>query len=167
MLLQWHVKDPGHSAKCVDGSLHPNMHTRLTLRSRGGLSVPLSTHSVGTFLETSSHATRQGTSSHSRLSSLSHLKKKKKAQVRNEWSNILPKSSQASKMPSPWRRRLLKNLVLTLLRSATSTQPHPTIISYHGSAAGGSQGKDFRFVVCYLPKKEGNTLLPSQFSVVH
>ena len=29
-------------------------------------------HSVGTYQETSSHATRQGTFSHSRLSSLSH-----------------------------------------------------------------------------------------------
>ena len=34
--------------------------------------MPLSRRSVGTYPETSSHATRQGTLSHNRLSSLSH-----------------------------------------------------------------------------------------------
>ena len=34
--------------------------------------MPLCRHSVGTFQKTSSHATRQGTLDHSRLSSLSH-----------------------------------------------------------------------------------------------
>ena len=34
--------------------------------------MPLSRHSVGTCQEMSLHATRQGTLSHSRLSSLSH-----------------------------------------------------------------------------------------------
>ena len=34
--------------------------------------MPLSWHSVGTYPETSSHATCQGTIGHSRLSSLSH-----------------------------------------------------------------------------------------------
>ena len=34
--------------------------------------MPLSRHSVGTYQETSSHATHQGTIGHSRLSSLSH-----------------------------------------------------------------------------------------------
>ena len=34
--------------------------------------MPLSRHSVGTYPEMSSHATRQGTLGHSRLSSLSH-----------------------------------------------------------------------------------------------
>ena len=34
--------------------------------------MPLSRHSVGTYQETSSHATRNGTLGHSRLSSLSH-----------------------------------------------------------------------------------------------
>ena len=50
--------------------------------------MPLSRHSVGTYPETSSHATCQGTFGHSRLSPLSHW---------NEWSNILSKSSQARK----------------------------------------------------------------------
>ena len=30
VLLQWHVKDPGHSAKSVGGRLHLNTHTPLT-----------------------------------------------------------------------------------------------------------------------------------------
>ena len=87
--------------------------------------MPLSSHSEGTYLETSSHATCQRTFSHSRLSSLIHcgqilaqrvelvsvslstLQNKKQnkkgggALARNEWSNILPKSSQARKKPPP------------------------------------------------------------------
>ena len=49
-------------------------HTPLTHQSRSGLAMPLSSHSVGTYQETSSHAARQGTFtlSHSHLSSLSH-----------------------------------------------------------------------------------------------
>ena len=72
-------------------------------------------------LETSSHATCQGTFSQSsqfaellwtnpgtkswisghELISNYKKKKKKKVQVGNEWLNILPKSSQARKMPPP------------------------------------------------------------------
>ena len=73
--------------------------------------MPLSRQSVGC-QETSSHATRQGTFGYSRLSSLSHCglilakraelvcasylhqkkkrRKTKKAQMGNEWSNVLP-----------------------------------------------------------------------------
>ena len=40
--------------------------------NQSGLTTPLSRHSVGTYLETSSHATCQGTLSHSCLSSQSH-----------------------------------------------------------------------------------------------
>ena len=72
LLPQWHVKDPGHFAESADGRLHLNTHTPLTKRSRSGLTTPLSRHSVRTYPETSSHATCQGTSGHSRLSSLSH-----------------------------------------------------------------------------------------------
>ena len=68
LLPQWHVKDPGHSAKSAGGRLHLNTHTPLTQRSRSGLSMPLSRHSVGTYQETTSHATRQGTLGHSRVS---------------------------------------------------------------------------------------------------
>ena len=69
---QWHVKDPGHSTKNAGLSLHLNTHTSLTQRRRSGMTMPLSKHSAGTYQETSSHATCQGTGCHSRLSSLSH-----------------------------------------------------------------------------------------------
>ena len=72
VLPQWHVKDHSHSAKSADGKLHLNTHTPLTQQSGNGLTMPLSSHSVGTYPETSSHATCQGTLGHSRLSSLSH-----------------------------------------------------------------------------------------------
>ena len=41
VLPQWHVKDPGHSAKSAGGRLHINTHTSLTQRSRSGLTMPL------------------------------------------------------------------------------------------------------------------------------
>ena len=72
MLLQWHVKDPGHSAKSAGVRLHLNTHTPLTHRSRSGLTLPLSRQSVGIYQETSPHATRQGTLGQSRLNSLGH-----------------------------------------------------------------------------------------------
>ena len=68
VLPQWHVKDPGHSAKSAGGRLHLNTHTPLTQRSRSGLTMLLSRHSMETYRETSSHATRQGTLGHSSLS---------------------------------------------------------------------------------------------------
>ena len=72
VLPQWHVKDPGHSAKSAGGRLHLKTHTPLTQRCRSGLTMLLSRHSVGTYPETSSHATCQGTFCLSHLSSLSH-----------------------------------------------------------------------------------------------
>ena len=60
LLLQWQVKGPGYSAKSAGGRLHLNTHK------------PASRHSVGTYPETSSHASRHGTLSTSRLTSLSH-----------------------------------------------------------------------------------------------
>ena len=69
---QWHVKDPSHSAENAGGRLQLNTQTPLTQRSRSGLTMPLSTYSVGTYPKTSSHATCQETFGHSRLSSLSH-----------------------------------------------------------------------------------------------
>ena len=74
MLLQWHVKDPGHSAESAGGRLHLNTHTPMTQRSRCGLIMLLSRHSVGTYQETSSHATCQGTLDHSHLISLNHCR---------------------------------------------------------------------------------------------
>ena len=69
---QWHVKDPGHSAKSAGGRLLLYTRTPLAQRSRSGLTMPLFRHSVGTSSETSSHATCQRTFGHSGLSSLSH-----------------------------------------------------------------------------------------------
>ena len=65
MLPQWHVKDPDHSAQSAGGRLHLNKNTPLTQQSRSGLIKPLSRHSVGTYQESSSHTTRQGTLSQS------------------------------------------------------------------------------------------------------
>ena len=50
MLPQWHIKDPGHSPKCVRGRLHLNTHTSWTKWSQNGLTV-LSRHSVETYQE--------------------------------------------------------------------------------------------------------------------
>ena len=123
MLLQWHVKDPGHSAKSAGGRLHLNKHTPLTHRSLSGLTMPLSRHSVGTYRETSLYATRQGTLGHSRLRSLTHcglthcglkseisvrelistLKKKKKKKHRRGMNcpTFSKKSPHARKKPPP------------------------------------------------------------------
>ena len=57
---------------CQKCRLHLNTHTPLTQRIRIGLTMVLSRHSMGTYQETSSHATCQGTLSHSHLSLLSH-----------------------------------------------------------------------------------------------
>ena len=65
-------KDPGHSAKSAGGRLHLNQHTPLTQWSQSGLTMPLFRHSVGTYQETSSHVTHQGTLGHSCFSLLSH-----------------------------------------------------------------------------------------------
>ena len=72
VLPQWHVKDPSHSAKSAGGRLHLNTHTPLTQQSWSELTMPLSIHSVGTYPETSSHATCLGTFSHSCLCLLNH-----------------------------------------------------------------------------------------------
>ena len=48
VLLQWHIKDPDHSAKSAGGRLHLNMHTPLTQPSHSGLTV-LSGQSVETY----------------------------------------------------------------------------------------------------------------------
>ena len=48
VLLQWHVKDPSHSAKSTAGSLHLNTHTPLTRWSWSGLTM-LYRHSVGNY----------------------------------------------------------------------------------------------------------------------
>ena len=66
------TKDPCHSAKSAGGRLHLNTYTPSAKRSRSGLTIPLSRHSVRTYPEIRAHATYQGKFGHSRLSSLSH-----------------------------------------------------------------------------------------------
>ena len=46
MLLQWHVKDPSHSAKSAGGRLNLNTYTPLTQRSQSGLTMLLSRHNT-------------------------------------------------------------------------------------------------------------------------
>ena len=70
MLLQWHVKDPCHSAKSAAGRLHLNTLTPLTKWNWSRLTLPQFRHRVGTYQITSSHSTHQGTLSYSHLSSL-------------------------------------------------------------------------------------------------
>ena len=65
LLPQWHIKDPGHSAKSAGGQLHQNMHTPMTQQSQSGLTMQLSRRSVRTYPETSSCATCKGTFSQS------------------------------------------------------------------------------------------------------
>ena len=65
VLPQWHVKDPGPSAKSIGGRLYLNTHAPLTQSSQSGLTMLLSRHNVGTYPETSLHATCQGTFGHS------------------------------------------------------------------------------------------------------
>ena len=60
------------TAQSADGMLHLNTHTPLTQQSWSGLTMPLCRHIMGIYLETSSHVSREGTLSHSHLSSLSH-----------------------------------------------------------------------------------------------
>ena len=72
MLSQWHIKDPSHCAKSAGGRLHLNTHSPLTKRSQTGLTMLLSRHSLGTYLEMSSHATCQETFIYSHLNLLSH-----------------------------------------------------------------------------------------------
>ena len=55
MLPQWHVKDPGHSAKSADGRLHLDTHTPLTHRSRSGLTIPLPRQSAEIYQEAVSY----------------------------------------------------------------------------------------------------------------
>ena len=72
LLLQWHVKVPGHSVKSAGGRLHLNMRTPLTQWSQSRLTMSLSGFSVGISQETSSHTTHQGTLGNSHLNLLSH-----------------------------------------------------------------------------------------------
>ena len=111
MLPQWHVQNPGYSAKSAGGKLHLNLHTPLThltavqAECENLLGNELTRNSPGNNRLRSYHLaeplwTDRGLKSEISLRELiSSLKKKKKAQTGNKLSNILPKSSHARKKP--------------------------------------------------------------------
>ena len=123
MLPQWHIKDPGHSAKSADGRLHLNTLSSLTKRSRSGLTMSLSRHSVGIYHKPGPQA--QGGQSSQPAEplwtdpglksgiSVNELISTKNKQTNKTWagiecSNLLQKSSQALKElppPPPNKRR--------------------------------------------------------------
>ena len=127
VLLQWHVKDSGHSAKSAGGRLHLNMHTSLTQQSRLGwlcrcpgrvlepirkrAHVQLVMEHLATVV--SAHWATEDRSwpkewnqcaranLHFKNNNNNNKTRNKQAQARNEWSNMLPKSLQARKKPPP------------------------------------------------------------------
>ena len=106
----------GSPAKCACGMLYLNTRTPMTQQIRSGLTTPLSCcgnlsgneltrNFTGNIWPQSSQlaeplwtdpVTKSGITVRELIST---LKKKKKAQTGNEWLYILPKSSQARKMP--------------------------------------------------------------------
>ena len=107
MLPQWQVKDPGHSAKSAGGRLHISTHTPLTQRSRSGLTMPLSRHSVGingiSVLELSSTSKKK--------------KKNQRHRAENDLLNRLPNSSHARKKPATTTYQVLNGLHNVSVRS--------------------------------------------------
>ena len=144
MLLQWHVKDPSHSAKSAGGRLHLNTHTPLTQLNWNGPTMPLSRHCVGTLpgneliWDSSGNTQSQSCQLAEPLwtnsgvkSGISVLKLisalKKKIQVGTDLSNILPKSLQVRKKPAPKQRKnkntlqpVCGNNLQSVLKSFTS-----------------------------------------------
>ena len=120
VLLQWHMKYPGHFAKIAGDRLHVNTHTPLTKRSRSELIFrPGSVHSGSTSwdncvrvfpdkLRVSSYPNRfphyvwtadPGLKSGISVPELISASKKKKRTGGELNSRTLPKSSQARKKP--------------------------------------------------------------------
>ena len=126
MLPQWHVKDPGHSAKSAGGRLHLNTHTPLTQRSRSGLTVPsrlsVKTYEGSDLTRNASGNTRpqssqlakplwtdpglkRGTGVHELIlywkkkSASGEKPNQRKSKKTKNTSNLSPKSSQARKKP--------------------------------------------------------------------
>ena len=118
----YHSKRPRSFCQSAGGRLHLNLHTPLTQRSRSGLTMPLSRHTVGNYQENELTSNSSGnTRSQSfqlaeplwtdpglksgisvcELISTLKKKRKKKAQAGNELSNTVPKSSHAREKPPP------------------------------------------------------------------
>ena len=120
-LPQWHVKDPSHSAKVRVAGYTQNMRTLITHQVRVGwlcrcpgiawepIRKQLTCNLSGNISQLSSQLAEPpwfhpGIKGGISVHELIHFKKNVvflNAQVGNEWSNILPKSSQASKKPKP------------------------------------------------------------------
>ena len=160
VLPWWHVKNPGHSAKRAGGRLHLNTCTPLTQRSRSGLTMPLSRNCLGTYRETSSHATRQGTLGHSRLRSLSRLKsgisvselistlkKKEKKSANGEWivqfsPKILAREEKATTTTN--------NNTTTTTITTTTTTTTTSILPYSNAYSRSKQFEQGRVFTKYV-----------------
>ena len=139
----------GHSAKSADGRLHLKTHTPLTHRSRSGLTKPLSRQcgNLSSSKLTCNLSARippqspqlaellltdpdikSGISVRELISTL----KKKEAQAGNDWSNILPKSSQARKKPPFYSETLCK--VYSTLRHCVKSILLQTLCKVYSTA---------------------------------
>ena len=88
MLPQWHVKDPGHSAKSAGDKLYLNTHTPLTLQSCSGLT------GGRLYLNTHTPFTQQSCSGLTILSMHRVGLLRKTSLTRNLSGNTWPQSSQ-------------------------------------------------------------------------
>ena len=73
VLPQWLVKDPSLFCQKLRWQITPKHANTLDPMKLEWVDYASVQHSLGTYLETSSHAAHQGTLGHSRLSSLSHF----------------------------------------------------------------------------------------------
>ena len=92
------------------------MHTPSTQRSRSGLTMLLSRHSVGTYPEMSSHATCQGTFSYSHLSPLSPPfppKKNTRSTGRERMIGNSPKLLASEERAAPLEILIIINVCIT------------------------------------------------------
>ena len=127
MLPQWHVEDPGYSAKSAGGRLNLNTHTPLTQRYYAAVQAQCRNLSKNEVRRNLSGNTRPQSSKLADLPwtdpgiktgisvhDLFPLKRKEeKAQAGNEWSNILPKILTRKKPPPPLSEVCLDKIGLT------------------------------------------------------
>ena len=169
-----------HINKSAGGRLRLNSHTPLTKQSQSGLTMPLCRESMGTYQESSSHAIRQGTLSHSCLSSLSHyglipglrsrisvndlISTLKKKGAGGEWiiehfPQILMRQEKATnicaqiKNPKLWNHTIVSSLENTAHTRSTLRQ------NMEANNGRGTEKSHMHFLcwktkhVCYLQKK--------------
>ena len=141
VLPQWHIKDPGHSAKSAGDRLHLNMHTpwpnkvrvgwlchcpgivREPIRKRAHMSGGTQPH-LSQYTEPllTDPGIKGGISVHKLITTKKRKKEMNEWNSGNEWLNILPKSSQARKKPPPPPPHILFNSVA--LQSSHKDQWH-------------------------------------------